>query len=71
MRWNVGRKKAEVCSVRKDEAAGVCWPTDADAGMEDVGSRKTLCPVKKAGWKSAGRSSREESHWSAEVVVLV
>ena len=30
----------------KDWATGVCWP--AGAGMEDAGSRKTLCPVKKA-----------------------
>ena len=50
-KWNAKknrkrRRKAEICSVRKDKAAGVCWP--AGAGMEDAGSRKTLCPVKKA-----------------------
>lgn len=39
------KRKAEICSVKKDVAAGDCWP--ADAGMEDVGSRKALCHVRK------------------------
>lgn len=40
------KRKAEVCSAKKDGAAGDCWP--ADAGTEDVGNLKVLCPVKKA-----------------------
>lgn len=39
-------KRLRFCSVRKDEATGIYWP--ADAGMKGVGSRKILCPVKKA-----------------------
>lgn len=40
------KRKAEICSVKKDGAVGDCWPTDA--GTENVDNRKALCPVKKA-----------------------
>ena len=53
-----GDRKAEICSVKKDGAAGDCWP--ADAGMKDVGSRKTLCHVKKAAGRAlAGQAGRK------------
>ena len=47
-----------ICSVKKDEAAGDCWP--ADAGMEDVDSRKALYHVKRADGRTlAGQAGRK------------
>lgn len=52
------KRKAEICSVKKDGAAGDCGP--ADAGVEDVGSRKALCHVKKADGRAlAGQAGRK------------
>lgn len=52
------KRKAEICSVKKDVAAGDCWP--ADAGTEDVDNRKALCPVKKADGRAlAGQAWRK------------
>jgi|GEM_PF-5933645 len=52
------KRKAEVCSVKKDGAARDCWP--ADAGTEDVDNRKALCPVKKADGRTlAGQAGRK------------
>ena len=52
------KRKAEICSVKKDGAAGDCWPDDA--GMKDVGSRKALCHVKKAAGRAlAGQAGRK------------
>ena len=52
------KRKAEICSVRKMEAAGDCWP--ADAGMEDVGSRKALFHAKKADGRAlAGQAGKK------------
>lgn len=52
------KRKAEVCSAKKDGAAGDCWP--ADAGTEDVGNLKVLCPVKKADGRAlAGQAGRK------------
>ena len=39
------KRKVEICSVRKNGAAGVCWP--ADAGMEGTGGREVCGSVKK------------------------
>ena len=52
------KRKAEVCSVKKDGAARDCWP--ADAGMEDVDSRKALCLVKKTDGRAlAGQAGKK------------
>ena len=54
----VGDREAEICSVKKDVAAGDCW--SADAGTEDVDNRKALCPVKKADGRAlAGQAGRK------------
>lgn len=63
------KRKAEICSVKKDVAAGDCWP--ADAGMEDVGSRKAMYHVKKAaGIALAGQAGKKIIGWH-EIVRLV
>ena len=52
------KRKTEICSVKKDGAAGDCGP--ADAGMEYIGNRKALCPVKKADGRAlAGQAGRK------------
>ena len=63
------KRKTEICSVKKDGAAGGCWP--ADAGMEDVGSRKALSNVKKAAGRAlAGQAGKKSLGWH-EIVRLV
>lgn len=63
------KQKAEICSVKKDGAAGDCWP--ADAGMEDVGRRKAMYHVKKAaGIALAGQAGKKSIDWH-EIVRLV